>query len=116
MDVPDFTVAGSTLTYGYNYENMGHSAVGDPYVKLNKVKKLSEFIYITDREVFSATGAVIAGASLAKGSSYDTTTVSDVHGGGANVFFVDGHVKWHRKDVNFIPISIIINNFKTVFD
>lgn len=77
------------VAYGHNFEFLGHPTLGSSYVKLVKVKKTSETIYVADREV--GTGD----AAITNEIKYNYP-VAQRHSGGSNVLFVEGHVAWHQ--------------------
>ena len=72
----------SYVHYGLNYNAVGPAGV---YVKIIQIKKPSETIFDADSA---------KGYSINPSSSF-TSTVAKLHGGGSNVLFVAGHVKWY---------------------
>ena len=82
--IPGFTSDSADVRtyihYGMNFNGCG-AAGTTGYKKTVQVKKPSETIYSGD----------------GKGYGLEVSKVGTLHGGGANLLFVDGHVKWYMQ-------------------
>ena len=80
----------SNLPYAHNNTNYSMNstlASGSNWQRFGKVKIPSELILITD------------GSNTQFGYGAETRIYEDKHSGGANYLFCDGHVKWHKFEV-----------------
>ena len=90
LDV-NWTAGYPALSYGQNFQYLGHPSIcANKYVKLTQIKKPSETIYLADRDIN------LGGESTITDEVNYSYPVSQIHSGGSNVLFVEGHVKWHK--------------------
>ncbi len=86
----------SHFSYGYNYQGLEG-------VDINNVISPSHCIIVTDTSKRSIYYPYrwYAGYSITAWSGFPPPT----HRGGANILFVDGHVRWYHHDTREIPID-----------
>lgn len=69
-----------------------------PLDRLSKIANPSKTIFVADSNEDWQRGHCIYQSSYPY-APHNTDLVGNRHSGGANVLFLDGHVKWHLQDV-----------------
>ena len=87
---------------GFNYYSRSHpSATGGNVRRATSAKSPSELILIADTTADAWEDFAIYPYQLGFGSQFHDAA-ADVHRGGANVLFCDGHVQWHVQRELFL--------------
>src|SRR5439155_21258884 len=91
---------GTYFSYGFNYSAGGplYDANGDlasvaPRTR-TRVRSPSEFILVADAAADGCRDFAVSGYAARPNPAEYLLTVGNVHRGGANVLFADGHVQW----------------------
>ncbi|MHB8997616.1 MAG: DUF1559 family PulG-like putative transporter [Armatimonadota bacterium] len=103
---PSFS--GSTLGYGWNYQNFGYWSSGsstfynNPGCALGKINQPADTIIIGDNPdtgMYGAGGAFLYGPTQSSPPTDGIGNVSGRHNEGGNYGFCDGHAKWLSRSV-----------------
>ena len=88
------------LSYGFNYLGLNYSG---PFrgKDINAVTNPTQCIMVADSSRWGSDDLTVSYYAISKGAA--NRPLGDRHSDGANIVFVDGHVKWHRT--SDVPIS-----------